>query len=57
MGQYNKTGEEILHAMPFLYGSYGYNSFKFCQLKVYLGMTTVKNFMNFFIVIEGTSIF
>ena len=27
MGQYNKTGEEILHAMPFLYGSYGYASY------------------------------
>ena len=25
MNQYNKTGEEILQAMPFLYGSYGYD--------------------------------
>ena len=29
MGKYNKSGEEILHAMPFLYGSYGYDSQNF----------------------------
>ena len=59
MNQYNKTGEEILQAMPFLYGSYGYDLYmRSIYVTIMISvMIMVKNFTNFFIAIGVTLIF